>query len=145
MQMGGTRIPVRNNTGSSGYAGNSGGMGGISYSNESTQRFQRDEEERQRRQREGELQRIIASMYGNGGSQQQGAPTMGGGAPYSSEFGALNYSYKGGPDTPQYHLEIPYGGTPGIYAIRNDEIFGPKRDRLMNPPRHTGGRRRRRR
>ena len=69
-----------------------------------------------------------------------------GGAPRGMGTSMMpGYSYKGGPDTPQYHLEIPYGGTPGIYAIRNDEIFGPKRDRLMNPPRHTGGRRRRRR
>lgn len=63
-------------------------------------------------------------------------------------------SYRTRDNAPQYHQQIPMGGTPGVYAIRNDEIYGPKDDGLLDMWREkskrsgryrTGGRRRRRR
>ena len=37
-------------------------------------------------------------------------------------------SYKTRGSAPRYHQEMPYGGTPGVYAIRLDELGGPKQD-----------------
>jgi hypothetical protein len=40
------------------------------------------------------------------------------------------YSYKTRGSAPRYHEEIPMGGTPGVWAIRNDELLrgGPEQD-----------------
>lgn len=46
------------------------------------------------------------------------------------------YSYKTRSDAPRYHMEMPYGGTPGVYAIRLDELSGPKKDPWQNMSPH---------
>ena len=71
----------------------------------------------------------VAGRIGSGYGPPRGGGYGGmGAAPIPSEFGALNYSYKAA-NAPDYHREIPMGGTPGVYAIRNDELLsGPRRD-----------------
>jgi hypothetical protein len=131
------------------------------YANDDENYYKWQEDERRRRQQGGGgsdvggiIQQVMmgaegASRLGSGFGPTRG-DSNGGGAPHMSGFGALNNSRPGGPGTPRYHEEIPMGGTPGVYAIRNDEIFGPRRDRFGrgadNPfGRHTYSQRNRRR
>lgn len=54
--------------------------------------------------------------------------------PMTSQF--PGYSYKTRGSAPRYHMEMPYGGTPGVYAIRLDELAGPKEDIWQNMSPH---------
>ena len=91
------------------------------------QRRRQEEEERARKKRpqRGDDERIIESMMG-------GADRGFYDGPISSEMGGLGGSYKTRGNAPRYHEEIPMGGTPGVWAIRNDEIAGPKNDPFQN-------------
>ena len=85
-----------------------------------------------------------------GGGVSGGGPPSGfgqgyGGGPTGSEFGALNHSSGTRGSAPRYHEGIPMGGTPGVWAIRNDEIMhGPQQDAywLTGDWKGQGGRRR---
>jgi hypothetical protein len=85
----------------------------------------------------GEMQRVLQQMIGaqNAGGIGRDGPrpgmdfgggSMGGGDPYGSNIPGSSYKTRGG--APRYHEQIPMGGTPGVYAIRNDEIGGPQQD-----------------
>ena len=117
-------------------------QGIIEYNNR-LRREQEEREEANRRRNQGGDVGYIMQMLGGG---QQGAASnpgdygaiggrgrvgggggsMGAGAPYMS--GVPGRSYKTRGSAPQYHEQIPMGGTRGVYAIRNDEIAGPQRD-----------------
>ena len=116
---------------------------------EEWERVKRGYEQRQEKRQGGDAGRIIESMMG-------GADRGFYDGPISSEMGGLGGSYKTRGNAPRYHEEIPMGGTPGVWAIRNDEIAGPKSDPFQNMSprdwadsisrgigrRFTGGRRR---
>ena len=87
------------------------------------------EEEERRRAREarsgggsGDVGRIAGAMYGRQPGFQDG--------PIMSSFPGSSYKTRG--DAPRYHEEIPMGGARGVWAIRNDEIAGPKNDPFQN-------------
>ena len=65
-------------------------------------------------------------MMGGGGFDQ----AVFSGGPIGSEFPGSSYKTRG--NAPRYHEEIPMGGTPGVWAIRNDEIGGPRSDPFQN-------------
>ena len=119
------------------------GMSNIEYSAESLRKMQRDEARRREQQKQDAAVALLNEFFGGGqqGGQGQQGPGRGawngavGDAPTGSEFGALNNSYKTRGSAPRYHEEMPYGGTPGIYAIRLDELGGPKFDpfQTMSP------------
>jgi len=141
MQMGGNRIPLDSYPGMTSaafYGGNTGTAMPFTNSSEQdrTYRRRRQQEEEQRKQEEAA--RIVAALYGMNGGPQSGPSGPGRGfpeGPISSEMGALNNSYKTRGNAPRYHEEMPYGGTPGVWAIRNDEIAGPREDpfQYMSP------------
>ena len=136
MSYGGQTLPVMNGT-----APNSSrpapGMSNIEYSAEALRRMQRDEARRREQQKQDAAAALLNELFGGGqqGGQEQQGPGRGawngavGDAPTGSEFGALNNSYKTRGSAPRYHEGIPMGGTPGVWAIRNDEIMhGPQED-----------------
>lgn len=65
-------------------------------------------------------------LMGAAGAAGYDAPNGPLGGPSMSQM--PGYSFKGGPGTPRYHEEMPLGGTPGVWAIRLDELGGPKAD-----------------
>jgi hypothetical protein len=137
MSMGGRTIHIPNNTGSA--PNPFGGMPDMAYSDESIRRMQREEEERRRRERQNSVGAILNSMFGGAREAAQISPNRGfPDGPNVNEFAPLNYSYKTRGNAPRYHEEMPMGGTPGVYAIRNDELWGPVGDRS----RMRGGERR---
>ena len=89
------------------------------------QRRRQEEEERARKKRpqRGDDERIIESMMGGGDRGFQDGPIM-------SNIPGSSYKTRGG--APRYHEEIPMGGARGVWAIRNDEIAGPKSDPFQN-------------
>ena len=83
------------------------------------EKTQQGYQQRQDKRQQGEAERMLGAMMGGGGRGFGDGPML-------SNMGGSSYKTRGG--APQYHEEIPMGGTPGVWAIRNDEIGGPQRD-----------------
>lgn len=142
IDMGGNRMFVPGGT--TPYAYDSGYDNSDSNWDQWSQGMRRKQQEEERRKMERNRSRggTSYSFYGGGGGGRGdyaeeilknvfGNPGFTG-APQGSEFGS--YSYKTRGDAPDYHREMPLGGTPGVWAIRNDEVMrGPQADRRWGP------------
>ena len=82
----------------------------------------------------GERELIGPNAAGRIGGGFGGGAGYGMGSPMTSNM--PGYSYKTRGSAPRYHEEIPMGGTPGVWAIRNDEIAGPRSDPFQNMSPH---------
>jgi hypothetical protein len=130
--MGGTRIPVASGTGS--YSPQYGGMPDFTSSSELDRKRRREEERRQ-----DMMANIMRSMMGGWDPNPGNTPTQPRqpgftDGPIMSDIPGSSYKTRG--SAPRYHMEMPYGGTPGVYAIRLDELGGPKEDPWQNMSPH---------
>ena len=80
-------------------------------------------QQRQDKRQQGEAERMLDAMMGSADRGFQDGPIM-------SNIPGSSYKTRGG--APRYHEEIPMGGARGVWAIRNDEIAGPKSDPFQN-------------
>jgi hypothetical protein len=127
MTMGGRTIYVPQGGGTSSPGPERAGGAGHSSEYNRKKRAREAEEARRRRMARHAMTALLEQVMGGGGSAgNRGGGGLGG--PIMSPF--PGYSYKASGSTPDYHREMPYGGTPGVYAIRNDEIAGPRRDTM---------------
>ena len=138
MSMGGRTYNIASNPGmtpAAFYGGNSGGAAPYISSEEEDRTNRRRQQQWEEQRKQDDAARIAAAMYGmsRGPQADQGGPQRGFyDGPIASEMGGLGGSYKTRGNAPRYHEEIPMGGTPGVWAIRNDEIGGPRSDPFQN-------------
>jgi hypothetical protein len=137
MEMGGTRLSVPGGTTPYRYSGYDNSDQNLYRYVDMLKRKQAEEEARRQAQRNRGGGGQTYNFYGGGAGGGRGgyaeeimknifgSPGYTG-APQGSEFAPLNYSYKTRGRAPDYHREMPLGGTPGVWAIRNDELFGPR-------------------
>lgn len=139
MSYGGNTVPYTGGT-NPGFDPSSQFAGGGYVASDEEDRRRRAEAARRQRSQEDMIGRLMNGMMGGqrGGEREQ-SPSYGQfrqpgfyDGPMSSEMGGLGSSYKTHGNAPRYHEEIPMGGTPGVWAIRNDEIGGPRRDPFEN-------------
>jgi hypothetical protein len=156
MSYGGRSVPYTGRTNAGFDPSSQGAMPEFNPSSQLERRWRRDAERRQeaeQRRQDDMITRLMGGMMGDPNpGQTPGYPRQPGfsDGPIMSEIPGSSYKTRG--SAPQYHREMPYGGTPGVYAIRLDELAGPKEDlwQYMSPKdymqyRKSGGGRRRRR